>query len=931
MSHRTVAPWVRTRLRAAPGAAVALGVLVLITAFLASAFPRALDRAQDSGLRGEIASAPAAQRVLQAVGAPGDVAAPPEIREQSLSPAVLSGVLDKLVKAPAKPLQVTRAGSAYGVRTSKPLASPDRSLPRLSDAQPEFVVTARSGLAEHSRFVEGRAPRHRGKPVAAVLDLEAAVSTATARTLRLKVGSVVHLDARETGATTGNSARVKITGILAPYAPESTYWSVEPLLHQPGVQVTKLAPDDTHWLSALLLAPDAGGALLSLDPQPETFWEIPTRTGHLTALDAQPLASAVASLETGPAATALRESLGRPVMVTTDLEKLVASFEATRTAVVPVVAVAAFGVGTVAAAVLLMAGALAGARRSAELALVRARGGSVRGLVRRLWTELAVVVLPAAALGWLASLLLLPGARPAAPALAAAAVALLASAGLPLRAALAHLRPRVHGDRTDVAEAKPSRRRTVAELTLVVLMVGAVAALRRRGTDGEVDQLVSAAPVLVGVVASFVLVRLYPLPLRMVARPMALRRGAVGFLSAARAGRSPAAATLPLLALLLALTTAAFGGSVLAGVAESRDRAATEQVGADARLQNDRAGFDARTLAAVSKVPGVREVSAVGVDTMITLPDGKSEVSLVAVDPESYARLARGTDNGGFAPSALNPSAGGGRDGKSKDGKGKDGKGKVFPVLASPETAARLGNDPAIALRSALYGGFTTRVAGTVKSTPALREGEFMLISTAALPRYRPSTLLLTGTDPSALDRTALQSAAGAGTQVHLWAQERDKFVSRPFQQGAERIYTTAVAAGAGFAVLAVLLSLLQASPERKALLARLRTMGLTRAQGRRLLIFESLPQALLAACGGALVGWAAVQLLAPDIDLGVLALAAKAQIPGSAPVLLRTDVWSLLVPALAVVCIAAGVAAVQAWWSTRVTTTTELRAGDAR
>ncbi|MFI0979425.1 FtsX-like permease family protein [Streptomyces sp. NPDC021093] len=918
MSNRAVAPWVRTRLRAAPGGAVALGVLVLITAFLASAFPRALDRAQDTGLRHEITSAPAAQRVLQAVSPAPENMTSPEDRERALAPEALGAVLDTLVKAPAEPLRAVREGSAYGVRASKSLTATDKWLPRLSPMPPEFTVTAKSDLARHSRFVEGRAPVYKGRAAAGtVLDLEAAVSTATARTLGLKVGSVVHLNAMNTGATTGNTARVKITGILAPRAPESTYWSVARLLHQP--EVLYPTPEDARWWSTLLLAPEAGPALFHLDPEPETFWEVSPRTDRLTAPDTQGLISAVASLESGPGATALRERLGRPLSVSTDLEKLVASFEATRSAVVPVVAVAAFGVGTVAAVVLLMTGALAGARRAAELSLVRARGGSVRGLMWRLWAELAVVVLPAAALGWLASHLLLPDARPSWPALAAAAVALLASAGLPVRAALTHLRPSVHGERTDVASARPSRRRTVAELTLVALMVGAVVALRRRGTDGAVDQLVSAAPVLVGTVASFVLVRLYPLPLRMVARPMALRRGAVGFLSAARAGRSQATATLPLLALLLALTTAAFGGSVLAGVADSRDRAATVQVGADARLQNDLAGFDGRAVAAVGKVPGVREVSAVGVDTMITLPDGKSEVSLVAVDPESYARLSRGTDNGGFAPAALNPSSGSGT------------KGKVFPVLASPETAARLGNGPAVDLRSARYGDFTTRVAGTLPSTPALREGEFMVISTAALPHFKPSSLMLTATVPGALDRKALQGAAGGGAAVHLWAEEREKFVSRPFQQGAERIYTTAVAAGAGFAVLAVLLSLLQAAPERRALLTRLRTMGLTRGQGRRLLVLESLPQALLAACGGALVGWAAIQLLAPDIDLGVLALAAKAQIPGSAPVLLRTDVWSLLVPALAVVGIAAGVAAIQAWWSTRLTTTTELRAGDAR
>lgn len=38
------APWVRTRLRTAPGAAWALALLVALTACLAAAFPRALDR-----------------------------------------------------------------------------------------------------------------------------------------------------------------------------------------------------------------------------------------------------------------------------------------------------------------------------------------------------------------------------------------------------------------------------------------------------------------------------------------------------------------------------------------------------------------------------------------------------------------------------------------------------------------------------------------------------------------------------------------------------------------------------------------------------------------------------------------------------------------------------------------------------------------------
>lgn len=64
-----------------------------------------------------------------------------------------------------------------------------------------------------------------------------------------------------------------------------------------------------------------------------------------------------------------------------------------------------------------------------------------------------------------------------------------------------------------MTSVRPSRRRTVAELTLVAVAAGAVVTLRRQGTsDGSDDQLISAAPVLVGVIAALLLVRLYPFP-----------------------------------------------------------------------------------------------------------------------------------------------------------------------------------------------------------------------------------------------------------------------------------------------------------------------------------------------------------------------------------------------------------------------------------
>ncbi|GAA4939220.1 hypothetical protein GCM10023238_01130 [Streptomyces heliomycini] len=199
--------------------------------------------------------------------------------------------------------------------------------------------------------------------------------------------------------------------------------------------------------------------------------------------------------------------------------------------------------------VLLMAGGLAADRRRGELTLLRARGGSLRGVAGRLLAETAVVAVPRGRPrpgGPPTSRSATPGRGTPWP--PRARVALLGCLALPLRALAAHRSVRVHGAREDVASARTSRRRTVVEVTLLVLAVGAVVALRTRGTsdgtaDGTTDSgdhLVSLAPVLVGTIAAFVLVRLYPLPLRGLARPARRLRGAVGHLSLARAGRASA-------------------------------------------------------------------------------------------------------------------------------------------------------------------------------------------------------------------------------------------------------------------------------------------------------------------------------------------------------------------------------------------------------
>lgn len=914
-SRRPVAPWVRTRLRTSPGTAAAFGVLVLLTAFLAAAFPRAVDAYENRGLRHAITGAPAARSAVE-VSTPGPgLSGSEEAREASLRSAAVTGHWATVLEALGGPLRALPGESAHGVRTSVPLPATDDWLPRPESVPPQMTLAAQSGLAEHSTVTEGRLPRAGGEVTSRTREIEAVVTTGTAKTLGIATGSVVHV-----GAADGPALAVRVTGIVEPRSPEGGYWSYDEVLRAPGLGATTGSPPSVYWKAALLIAPDAAPALLGTLGAPQPYWRVAPATGRLTAQDVPELSRRLASLEDGPGLIGLKDLIDENADVSTDLDGVLGDFEAMRSAISPVVAVAAFGIGSVAVVVVVMAGGLFAARRRSELALLRSRGGSLAGIGGRLLAETGVVAVPAAVLGLALAVLAVDDARDGPAVAAAAAVAAVACAALPVRAVIRHRVPLAHGGRDDLALARPSRRRTVAELTLLVLAVGAVAALRRRGTSDAGDHLASAAPVLVALIAALVLVRLYPVPLRWAARPAARLRGAVGYLSLARAGRSSAVGALPLLALLLALATAGFGGSVLAGVDDARARAALLATGADARVsgEGDSAALPPGAERAVRGLPGVRSVTAVQIEHALTLPAAGRQaeapaVSLVAADPGAYASLARRLGLGEFPEQALRP---GGDPG-------------VVRAVASPGVAAWLGGGRHRI--DAVAGAFTVEIAAVRERTPAVASKEFLLVDAARLERRAPSALLVTG---ERLDGTAMRAAAkelGGDLTVRLRAEARAGFTDSPVQAGAERIYTAAIAAGAGYAVLALMLSLLQSAPERTMLLARLRTMGLTTRQGRSLLGLEALPPALLAAAGGALVGWATIALLAPGVDLVRLALAAA---PGAATVddvSLRADAWSLALPATAVVLLAALVAGVQAWWAGRRGSVRELRAGDMR
>ncbi|MET8227825.1 FtsX-like permease family protein [Streptomyces sp. NPDC005301] len=885
-THRVPAPWLRPRLRAAPRAVLALAALTCFVAFVAAALPRADDAVASRALHAALTDAGTPRTVVELTAPQPSLALGTRERAAAVAPEALARVTHRAPRTFPAPLTTRAENAVAEVRTTHQLLGTDPALPRPEAVPPHFSVHALGGLDEHARVLRGRLPRAAHDTTETTRTAEAAVTEATARALRLHVGSTVPT-AYENGS---QGPEFTITAILRPRAPAGPYWSADPQLGTPGMAATSDRLPALYWSAALLLPAEAAPVLLGTQTQPELAWRFIPDTDALTGEDAEGIVRAAASLRQGPASLRLRALAGPSAAVTTQLGDVEAAHNRQREAVNPLVTAGLTGAAAVAALVLTATAALLTRRRAPELALLRARGAGLISLAARTGAETAVTTLPAAAVGLLLARLVLPDGREARAVLAVAAVAVLVCLTPPLLVVAVHRVPRAHDEREDLAAVRPGRRRLVAEATIVLLTAGSLVALRAAGADSTAA--VAVVPVLTALLGALLLLRLTPPLLRSAARSTARLRGPVVFLALARAGRAPAATAFPLCALVIALTTAAFGGSVLLGTTAARDRAALLATGADARVDVLGGGrLPAGARDAVAALPGVRSVTSVGTDTDGQV--GGHRVTAVAVPAGAYARLSRSTGNGGFPAAALQPRSG------------------ALGAVASPGLARRLGTGPQ---RVQAFGRtLTVRVTAARTSTPAVPHGAFLLVDQTLMRAGGATSLLVTGTPAGA---TALERAARAkgSTPVRavLRSEVRARYAAPPLQEGTFRVYAAAVGAAGALAALALALSLLHDADARAAFLGRLRTLGLGARQSRRLALLEAVPLAVTAAVGGAVTGWVAIALAGPAVDLRLLAVGTAPAGPDGTTVpegfhpALHAAPTALVLPAAAVLVLAA-------------------------
>ena len=539
--------------------------------------------------------------------------------------------------------------------------------------------------------------------------------------------------------------------------------------------------------------------------------------------------------------------------------------------------------------------------RRTALGLLTARGASPLQVRTLLGVEAALVALPAAALGGLAAVQLVPAYSSPwwwlAPAVVAAAPICALALG---------------GESKD----RP-KLRLIGELVVVLLTVAATVTLltshqlgatsdwQDTATSGG-DPLSLVTPLLLAISVALGCLRLLPVLVRPVATRLRARPDLVPALGSTLAARrrAPLASTI---AVATGAAVAVLGQVSTATVTEGLDNAARTSVGADVRIAGLLSEDDLTFLDQLDGVDAVATiVTPYSAATVITGVDD-AVVTLYAVEPDALAAVQKDTP-GALTVPAHDPGA-------------------PAPVVLSQATDLAVGDVGEMVVGSR----FPVEVAALERRAPGLTNaGVWGAIDVAALREagidLSPNAALVDLTESGSV--TAADTVAALREHFKERAtitayDERVAQLSEAPTATALRIGLAVVSVlGVGAAVVAVLLTLAGASAQRTRLVSVLRTLGLPQRAELRLVLWEIAPAAGLALVVGAGLGFGLAALLVQVTDLRPFTGTAEQPPLVLAPVGLTL---TLLGVALAVVV----AVVVAAWAAGRRSAAVVLRVGE--
>jgi putative ABC transport system permease protein len=925
------------RLRTELGMIALLFLVVTMTSFLFAATPLLLNRTDDDGLRSAAnVAAPVRRDVLMSLAA-------------SLSPGTDGGVTeihaygDRLADRLPAVLAALVSDQSMSVTTVR-FAVVD------PPAYPTYLsLRYQDGLTDQTRLVSGRWPVDQGvalPPAGFAVDfgstrgdgalaepivLEVALSTATAAEIRVGVGDRLSLmlDGSDpllpAGPIQVGPTEVQVVGLYEPIDVAASYWSGDASL----AQVSQIGTFFNPVALATAYVPAAMYPNLWTSTLPFRYeWRFGIDPQRLDAGDVGELQGALRHLDLNTSSTGTRSQ--DTVTVRSGLLAIVDQFVEQRAASESILAVAAIGPLTLAAVALGMIAVLLVTRRRAILALARGRGASGRLVLGTQLLEAVLLAGAASLLGLLAAVSIVPArgsplSAVSAFAVGGAAVLVLVGATWPIAR-----RPLGQLGRDDQPALRVAPRRLVLELTFVCAAVAGALLLRQRGITvdaaegvAEFNPLLAAVPVLLGLAAGIVAMRIYPLPIRGLGRIAAGRRDLVPVLGLRTIGRQPAAANLPLLVLMLAAAFGAFSSVIVTSIDKGQVVTSYLEVGADYRIERIAEGALPESLDPAS-IAGVEAVARGRVESSAAFAHGsnmRAAIHLEVVDPGAYAAVAEGTPADPHWPTSFLA---------APSGTGIGTEDNPIPAILSarlPSGSSSLSAGDTFGIT--VYGQpMTFRLVEQRADLPGFTGiGTFAVVPLSWVEaglgnRHLPTTVLWirARTDAAAplAEAVAIEGVAG-------------RLVSRPAAYAAlhdgplgvlvARGLLLALVIGAAYMAITIIGAMVLSATRRTQDLAYLRTLGVTNRQALGLTVVEHGPPVVLALVAGVALGVGVAYLLQPG-----LGLAAFVGLPG---VPLFIDWRALGLVAVIMVGVVAAAVTIGTWLSRRARLVDALRIGD--
>ncbi len=659
----------------------------------------------------------------------------------------------------------------------------------------------------------------------------------------------------------GHTAHILISGIYRADDPQATAWSNVPWALNPIVvregepdQVTRgtfvASLEAMDVLTTDMATAFSANVIIEVDPNKVTLDASRKIVKELTALPQRTeqlirFTSVVPRLETG-------------------LGEALEAYPARARAALAQMSIVIAGVVAVAAVVIALMAQLMVSRREGDISLERARGASVTSIGLRLLAESITFTLLGFAAGFGTALVLAPDlTRSNSLANIIVLTAIIAGPALGVLLARRTWTGRREAanrqDRAKVRKVKAARRLTLDALALLLATV-AIVTVRNRGvlqtqTEG-IDAFLAAAPVLIALGVVVLVVRVYPLPMKVVQILARRTRGVAGVITLAKARQSTP--VLPLLSLTLAIAVAVSGGLLVSTARTGQEAASWQRVGADVRIQGELTPGELQDLADAGFTASRGYYQAV---TTFALGSEYLNASLVAMD-ENYPAVLR---QGGVADTseleALNALA------------AERGPQDPVPVLASQEFI-----DVDVYGRTELYLGRTyipVEIVGVATVTPdGWANGPWVIAPLQPLLDAELEIPLVTnlafvngeGAAQAVAEFTSAEPDAITERTVWLERVQGSALIG-----GVEFVMVLAVLAVGILAAIGLLVTVLRGVRERGRALSMLRTQGMGSGWGWWLALTELAPAVIAATIGGGIAGVLIVRLLGGSLGLEVL------------------------------------------------------------